>query len=411
MTTNEICYSCGEGILVRLEQQPDGFTEYFSCGHSRHFRSLEDNPPVAERVSPEQGTLKACVDAGRIVLFPPSRITLGSAANLFRGVVRALLQNGMVDIICDLSQCNYADSAGVAELVVAFTACRSRGGSFSLNRLPPKIHGLLEITKLLTVFSHFEVDYSRHPVLEISPEDVSALKVAQNAAQTDLPSLFLTARDGRIQLLPGRVPGLYRVALGTGPQRETIVAAPYVIADITRTYLHEEVEEFEDLVNSPNCSERAIQKFLESHPKFLLGHQYERLHPQVILERREEGPLIPDFLLQPFGRHFCDVLDLKLPSTQLVVGGRNRERFSAAIAEGAAQLHRYRNYFDDPAGRDSVLTRYGITAYRPHLALVVGRKVETDDAVLYKQMQDGASGVEVITYEDLLTRAKRLLLW
>ena len=121
--------------------------------------------------------------------------------------------------------------------------------------------------------------------------------------------------------------------------------------------------------------------------------------------------MIPDFLLQPFGKRFCDVMDLKLPTTRLVVGKRNRERFSAVIAEASAQLRRYRDYFEDPHRRDSVLEEYGITAYRPRLAVVVGKKVEIDDEILYKQMQDGISGIELITYEDLLTRAKKFLLF
>lgn len=359
-----------------------------------------------------RGTLKASVDASRVVLFAPPRLTLASGSvNVFRGIVQALARNGMVDVIFDLSQCAYVDSAGIGELVSAFVYCRMSEGSFSLNKASKKIHDLLTITKLFTVFSHFEIDYSRHPVFEISPEDLSAVQVALKTTESGSTIVFLTAREGRIRLLPGRMPGLYTVHVGTGPEREVIVAAPYVIADITRTYLQEEIEEFEYLVNSPNCSEPAIQKFLESHPKFLLGHQYESLHPHVILERGDEGPLIPDFLLQPFGKRFCDVLDLKLPSTQIVVGRRNRERFSATIAEASAQLRQYRDYFEDPHRRDSVLKQYGVTAYRPHLAVVVGRKIEIEDEILYKQIQDGTSSVEVITYEDLLTRAKKFLLF
>lgn len=366
----------------------------------------------SKRTNGVRGTLKACVDASRVVLFAPTRLSLRAGSlSLFRGVLRALSENGMVDVILDLSQCVHVDSAGLGELVAAFTFCRNKGGSFSLNKATNKIDALLEITKLNSVFSNFTIDYSRHPVFEVSPEDISALQVARNTADTGSISLFLTAREGRIQLLPGRMPGLYTVSVGTRPEQKLIVAAPYVIADTTRTYLKEEIEEFEYLVNSPKCSELAIQKFLESHPKFLLGQQYETLHPHVILERGDEGPLIPDFLLQPFGKRFCDVMDLKLPTTRLVVGKRNRERFSAVIAEASAQLRRYRDYFEDPHRRDSVLEEYGITAYRPRLAVVVGKKVEIDDEILYKQMQDGISGIELITYEDLLTRAKKFLLF
>jgi anti-sigma B factor antagonist len=357
------------------------------------------------------GGLKACTDAGRVVLFAPPRVSLRSGhLSLLRGVPRVLAQAGMRDIILDLSGCRYVDSAGVGELVSAFTFCTNGGGSFPLNRLPPKIHDLLQVTKLYTVFSYANVDYSSHPTFDVSPEDISAARAAHAAPGAGLISLFLTAREGRIQLFPGRVPGLYKVSLSTSPGREWIVGAPFVIADVTRSYLQQEIEEFEYLVNSPTCAEGDIQRFLESHPKFLLGQEYERLYPHVILEREGKGPLIPDFLLQPFGKRFCDIVDLKLPETQPIVGKTDRKRFSSAIAEASAQLRTYRDYFEDAKQRESVLKRLGITAYRPRLAVVVGNKVEIEDEILLKQIEDGTPGIEVITYDALLTRAKKFLL-
>jgi len=97
--------------------------------------------------------LKACADAGRVVLFAPPRLTLRSGhLNLLREVLRALAKIGTPDVILDLSGCEYVDSAGIGELVSAFTFCNNSGGSFSLNRLPSKIHDLLQITKLYTVW-------------------------------------------------------------------------------------------------------------------------------------------------------------------------------------------------------------------------------------------------------------------
>jgi len=263
---------------------------------------------------------------------------------------------------------------------------------------------------LYTVFACVNVDYSSHPTFDVSPEDISGVRAAHDTPEAGFINLFLTAREGRIQLLPGRHPGLYNVFLSSLPGRELIVGAPFVIADLTRSYLQEEIEQFEYLVNSPTCTEADVQRFLESHPKFLLGQEYERLYPHVILEREGKGPLIPDFLLQPFGKRFCDIVDLKLPETQLIVGKADRKRFSWAIAEASSQLRTYRDYFEDPKQRDSVLKRFGITAYRPRLAVVVGKKVEIGDEILLKQTQDGAPGIDVITYELLLTRAKKFLL-
>jgi anti-sigma B factor antagonist len=47
---------------------------------------------------------------------------------------------------------NYIDSSGIGELVSGFTAVRSRNGELKLLNLTKKVHDLLQITKLFTVF-------------------------------------------------------------------------------------------------------------------------------------------------------------------------------------------------------------------------------------------------------------------
>ena len=47
---------------------------------------------------------------------------------------------------------NYIDSSGIGELVSAFTTVRNQGGDLKLLNLTKKVHDLLQITKLYTVF-------------------------------------------------------------------------------------------------------------------------------------------------------------------------------------------------------------------------------------------------------------------
>jgi hypothetical protein len=217
---------------------------------------------------------------------------------------------------------------------------------------------------------------------------------------------IITALDGRVSVLPGRQAGLYRLVVSDTPGSELIIASPYLISDLTRTCLGEEIDEFEHLINDVATSERQLQRFFEAHPKFLLGRQYQSLHAQIVLERDQRGPLIPDFVLQPFDRSFCDIVDLKLPREPVVVGSENRKRFSAAIYEASAQLRKYRDYFDDEGNRMSVKKRYGVTAYRPRLAVIIGRAARCDET-LYRQIQDGVKDIDIVTYDDLVRRAKR----
>ena len=352
--------------------------------------------------------LKACLDAGKIILFAPTLLTIPDGCITFRHTLRSLVENGFTDIIFDLSSCENVDSGGIGELVSAYTLLRRENGSFSLNNLTPLLRDLLEITKLLSIFNTYTVDYSNNTLIDISPEDLSALKKAIALSKLDTLEYLLTLGDGKIQILPSQREGIFRLSLADNPSGELIIAAPFVIANATRSYIRDEIEEFEALINSPLSSESDIQKFIENHPKFLLGQDYQRLHPQVVLERKEQGSLIPDFLLQPFNKDFCDIVELKLPNAPLIVGKRDRQRFSSAIAEASAQLRTYRDYFDDANQRKAIQERYGITAFRPKLAVIVGKAAEIDD-VTYKQIQS-SQNIQVITYDDLVHRAKNFLL-
>jgi anti-sigma B factor antagonist len=66
--------------------------------------------------------------------------------------VRGLLSKGQNRILLNLGEVNYIDSSGIGELVSAFTAAKKQGGEVKLLNLTKKVHDLLQITKLYTVF-------------------------------------------------------------------------------------------------------------------------------------------------------------------------------------------------------------------------------------------------------------------
>jgi anti-sigma B factor antagonist len=81
------------------------------------------------------------------------KITLGEGTMAIRNTVREVLKNGGKKIVLNLSEVNYIDSSGIGELVSTFTTVTNQGGQLKLLNLTKKIHELLQITKLLTVFS------------------------------------------------------------------------------------------------------------------------------------------------------------------------------------------------------------------------------------------------------------------
>ncbi len=80
------------------------------------------------------------------------RITLGEGSITLRDTVSQLLTKGQKKILLNLGEVNYIDSSGIGELVSAFTTVRKQGGELKLLNLTKKVHDLLQITKLYTVF-------------------------------------------------------------------------------------------------------------------------------------------------------------------------------------------------------------------------------------------------------------------
>lgn len=80
------------------------------------------------------------------------RITLGEGSVILRDSIRELLGKGQKKILLNLGDVSYIDSSGIGELVSAFTSVRNQGGELKLLKLTKKVHDLLQITKLYTVF-------------------------------------------------------------------------------------------------------------------------------------------------------------------------------------------------------------------------------------------------------------------
>lgn len=80
------------------------------------------------------------------------RITLGEGSTKLRDTIRELLDRNETHILLNLAEVSYIDSSGLGELVSAFSAVRATGGELKLLNLTRKVHDLLQITKLYTVF-------------------------------------------------------------------------------------------------------------------------------------------------------------------------------------------------------------------------------------------------------------------
>jgi anti-sigma B factor antagonist len=91
-----------------------------------------------------------------VILDISGRITIGEGTVTLRDTLQKLLRDGDRKLVMNLEDVSYVDSAGLGELVAAFTIVRAQGGQLKLLKLTHRIHDLLQITKLLTVFDSFD---------------------------------------------------------------------------------------------------------------------------------------------------------------------------------------------------------------------------------------------------------------
>ena len=104
--------------------------------------------------------MKAVISSRRlddvVILDISGRITIGEGTVTLRDTMQKLLHDGDRKVVVNLEDVDYVDSAGLGELVAAFTVVRAQGGQLKLLKLTHRIHDLLQITKLLTVFDSFD---------------------------------------------------------------------------------------------------------------------------------------------------------------------------------------------------------------------------------------------------------------
>ena len=89
---------------------------------------------------------------GITILDLSGRITLGDGSVTLRDAVKDALSKGNTRILLNLADVDYIDSSGIGELVSAYTSMKNAGGELKLLHLTKKVHDLLQITKLYTVF-------------------------------------------------------------------------------------------------------------------------------------------------------------------------------------------------------------------------------------------------------------------
>ena len=83
-------------------------------------------------------------------------ITIGEDAALLRKTLRALVDKEEKKILLNMADVSYIDSSGLGELVSGYSMLKDNDGAMKLLHLSHKVHQLMTMTKLLTVFDVYE---------------------------------------------------------------------------------------------------------------------------------------------------------------------------------------------------------------------------------------------------------------
>ena len=83
------------------------------------------------------------------------RVVLGEGARETRAVINEVIGSGRTRIVVNLALVEYMDSSGLGELVAAYASASRIGGEIKLASMQNRVAGLMQVTKLATLFASF----------------------------------------------------------------------------------------------------------------------------------------------------------------------------------------------------------------------------------------------------------------
>ena len=93
---------------------------------------------------------------GVMILDVKGEIHVGRSEASLRDTITSAVQRGHRRLLLDFKDVTYIDGAGLGVLIGTFVACRGQGGTIKLLHLTSRIHRLMSLFKLLTLFDTFD---------------------------------------------------------------------------------------------------------------------------------------------------------------------------------------------------------------------------------------------------------------
>lgn len=80
------------------------------------------------------------------------KITLGEASQALRATVEQLCGDGMPNVVLNLAEVPFIDSAGLGVLTMGYSAAKAAGGMLKVAAAQERVKDALEITRLTRLF-------------------------------------------------------------------------------------------------------------------------------------------------------------------------------------------------------------------------------------------------------------------
>ena len=92
---------------------------------------------------------------GVLLMDCEGRIVFGEESAALRDSVKKMLSEN-ANLLLNLKDVSYIDSGGLGTLVSLYTTARNAGGALKLEHVTQRVHDLLKLTKLATIFEVFD---------------------------------------------------------------------------------------------------------------------------------------------------------------------------------------------------------------------------------------------------------------
>ena len=100
--------------------------------------------------------IKTTEKYGAVIIELKGNVMGGDDTKDFNDLLHKLIEEGKIRVVIDLGDVKFMNSSGLGMLIGGLTTMKKANGNYKLANVTDKIESLLIITKLITIFEHYD---------------------------------------------------------------------------------------------------------------------------------------------------------------------------------------------------------------------------------------------------------------